>query len=149
MKKTQPQAEVALTYTEVGRAVDEDGWPVVRCLRSDGKKVKMPIKRFRELQKLGQVNEAPAPVKPTEGAGIPKPVAFQLAAKYREAVSPSGFFAIHCGDHRTTIIAGLGCNWDELLCYDHELNRTVHLKRRDLAPLDAVDSAIELLRHLG
>jgi len=137
------------TYTEIGRAVDEDGWPIVRCLRSDGKKVKMPIKRFRELCKEGRVQLASPAQKGTTGAVPPQPAPFQLAAKYREASAPPGFFGISCGEHRVTILDNMGCDWQELGCYDHQLQRFVHLKRKDLLPVAAVDAAVELLRSLS
>lgn len=139
--------EPVLTYTEIGRTTDEEGWPVVRCLRSDGKKVKMPIKRFKELKAAGRVLAGDKPKESTTGSKEPQSAPVQIAAKYREAVSPAEFFAIHTSTGaRVLILDKLDPNWEELSCYHYEYQRTMHLRRRDLFPMPVVQAAIDFLK---
>lgn len=141
------QVEPVLTYTEIGRTTDDEGWPVVRCLRSDGKKVKLPMKRFKELKAAGRILTGDEPKKSATGSTESQPAPVQIAAKYREAVSPAEFFSIHTSTGaRVQIIDKLDKEWDELFCYHYEYQCTMHLRRRDLLPLPAVQAAIDFLK---
>jgi len=143
------KVEPVITYTEIGRATDDEGWPVVRCLRSDGKKVKLPMKRFKELKAAGRVLTGDEPKKSATGSTESQPVPVQIAAKYREAVSPAEFFSIHTSTGaRVQILDKLDPHWDELSCYHYEYQRTMHLRKRDLYPVPAVQAAIEFLRSV-
>lgn len=147
VQKMIKSTEDPLTYTEIGRTVDEEGWPVVRCLRSDGKKVKMPIKRFKELKAAGRVLAGDKPKESAIGSKEPQPATVQIAAKFREAVSPAEFFGIHTSSGaRVQILDKLDKEWEELLCYHYEYQKTMHLRRKDLLPVAAVQSAIEFLK---
>lgn len=156
----QAPVKTELSYTEIGRTVDEDGWPMVRCLRSDGKKVKLPAKRFTELRKQGRVLASPVKEAGSEGVGRgkdpqdpvsePLPQTPQVAEKYRNAVTPPEFFAIHTvgNNDRVQIIDKLDADWQELFCYHIQYRRTMHLRTKDLEPKPAVEAAITFLRKV-
>ena len=66
------------------------------------------------------------------------------------APCPEGFFSLQCGEDRVLIIRPIssGSDWSELLCYHHQMRRTMHLKRVDLLPKQHVDAAITFLQSV-
>lgn len=51
------------------------------------------------------------------------------------------------GDHKQPLLVldKLDPNWQELLCYSRELQTNLHVRRRDLVPVDVVDRVISSL----
>ncbi len=81
---------------------------------------------------------------------VPTPKEAQIPAKYRTAQSPAEFFAIHTSTGaRVLLLDRLDPNWDELLCYHYEYQKTMHIQRRGLLPVEAVGMAIDFLKQMS
>jgi hypothetical protein len=104
--------------------------------------MKSPAKAGSKSAAFWDEDDEPAPAP----APTPKtPVSRQQSGEItlREALS------VHTvgGDHKQPllILDKLDPNWQELLCYSRELQTNLHVRRRDLVPVDVVDRVISTL----
>ena len=110
----------------------------------------VPIKQIKSL--FDDVDLGSGPVKPLKAAQKPeiaKEPAHKPASSDKvlpELQCPGGYFAIgRPTGVRLLILDRAGSDWSELLCYNYEMHVTMHVKRVDLVPKDAVDEAIRFI----
>lgn len=78
-----------------------------------------------------------------------KPATRLETASLPELTAPLGYFAIgRPSGVRLLILDRAGADWNDILCYNYEMHVTMHVKREDLYPKDAVDAAIEFANKL-